>query len=362
MENKPAPVHQNLIKNINIISDKNHEFNVIIQNEETNIMLITANLNNNLLKKHYSEKYILSKLTSNKYLALFETIPEILEEIFHLIDLKKPILQEEENSLILHIETNHTKFKELTFNLKENKKKEVEIINDLYEYIQNLQSEIQTLKNNDNEQKKEIEFLKTNNKELKDNYENLKKQFNQFSEEINNKINKLIQPINLENNTEYLNKIKFWINPNSNIKFKLLYKMSRDGDNIQTFHKLCDNKKSPTVCLISLKDGNIIGGYTTLTWDCSGKWKKDNDSFIFNLNKNLKCEKKSNTNSIYCQEDYALDFDSFCYNENSKYSMKKLIYRGSDLGYYKNAEQLLDYNPTIELEPNEVEVFEVVIS
>ena len=71
MENKPAPVHQNLIKNINIISDKNNEFNVIIQNEETNIMLITANLKNNLLKKQYSEKYILSKLTSNKYLALF---------------------------------------------------------------------------------------------------------------------------------------------------------------------------------------------------------------------------------------------------------------------------------------------------
>ena len=361
MENKPAPVHQNLIKNINIISDKNHEFNVIIQNEETNIMLITANLNNNLLKKQYSEKYILSKLTSNKYLALFETIPEILEEIFHLIGLKKPILQEEENSLILHIETNHTKFKELTFNLKENKKKEIEIKNDLYEYIQSLQSEIQTLKNNDKEQKKEIEFLKTNNKELKDNYENLKKQFNQFSEEINNKINNLNQPLKLENNTEYLNKIKYWINPNSNIKFKLLYKMSRDGDKIQTFHKLCDNINSPTVCLISLKDGNIIGGYTTLTWDCSGKWKKDNDSFVFNLNKNLKCEKVSNTNSIYCERRYALYFDCFGYDESSNFSMKNLFYGGISFGYYKNADQLLDYK-TNTLEPNEVEVFEVVIS
>ena len=91
--------------------------------------------------------------------------------------------------------------------------------------------------------------------------------------------------------------------------------MSRDGDKIQTFHKLCDNINSPTVCLISLKDGNIIGGYTTLTWDCSGKWKNDNDSFIFNLNKNLKCEKGSNEGSIYCSKSYALDFDSFCYNE-----------------------------------------------
>ena len=42
--------------------------------------------------------------------------------------------------------------------------------------------------------------------------------------------------------------------------------------------------------------------------------------------------------------------------------MKKLIYRGISGGYYKNANQLLDYNPTIELEPNEVEVFEVIIS
>ena len=58
------------------------------------------------------------------------------------------------------IETNHTKFKELTFNLKENKKKEVEIINDLYEYIQSLQSEIQTLKHNEKKKKKELNFLK----------------------------------------------------------------------------------------------------------------------------------------------------------------------------------------------------------
>jgi len=229
MEDKPAPIHQNLIKNINIISDKNQEFNIIIQNEETNSMLITATLNNNFIKKKYSQKYILSNLTSNKYFTLFENINEILEEIFHLIDMKKPILQEEGNLLILHIETNHTKFKELTFNLKENKKNEDEIINDLYEYITNLQSEINTLKNNDIEQKKEIDFLKKNNRELNENFEYLKKQFNLFTEEINRKINNKIQPLILENNIEYLNKIKYWIKPhNSKKEFKLLYKMSRD--------------------------------------------------------------------------------------------------------------------------------------
>ena len=132
--------------------------------------------------------------------------------------------------------------------------------------------------------------------------------------------------------------------------------MSRDGDKMQTFHKLCDNINSPTVCLISLKDGNIIGGYTTLTWDCSGNWKNDNDSFIFNLNKNLKCEKGSNSGSIYCSERHALYFDCFGYDENSNFSLKKLFYWGSS-NYYKNSGQLLDYKSKIELEPNEVEVF-----
>ena len=138
--------------------------------------------------------------------------------------------------------------------------------------------------------------------------------------------------------------------------------MSRDGDKIGIFHKLCDNKKCPTICFIFLKDGNIIGGYTTLTWDCSGIWKKDNYSFIFNINKNLICENISNFSSIYCSNNYALDFDCFCYNENSHNSMKKLFYRGTSMGYYKNANQLLDYESTCELEPDEVEVFEVIIN
>ncbi len=61
-------------------------------------MLKTVNSSNNLINNQYSQKFILSNLNSNKYLELFETIHEILEEIFHLIDLKKPILQKEENS------------------------------------------------------------------------------------------------------------------------------------------------------------------------------------------------------------------------------------------------------------------------
>ena len=31
-----------------------------------------------------------------------------------------------------------------------------------------------------------------------------------------------------------------WINPNRNIKAKLLYRASRDGDGPENFHKYCD--------------------------------------------------------------------------------------------------------------------------
>ena len=49
---------------------------------------------------------------------MFEIISKILEKIFHLIDNKKSIIIEETNQLVLHIETNNIKYKDLIFKLK----------------------------------------------------------------------------------------------------------------------------------------------------------------------------------------------------------------------------------------------------
>ena len=35
--------------------------------------------------------------------------------------------------------------------------------------------------------------------------------------------------------------LKNWINPNMKIKAELLYRMSRDGIEVETFHNLCYN-------------------------------------------------------------------------------------------------------------------------
>ena len=153
-------------------------------------------------------------------------------------------------------------------------------------------------------------------------------------------------------------KIKNWINPNKNLKFDLLYRKTRDGDSINTFHEKCCNK-GPTVSLIKLIDGNIIGGYTPLNFDRSGKWQIDNDSFIFSLTKIKKFGKAGiNSNSIYDAYNYACNFDTFKFNEKSEMSMSKMYYTGANL-YYKEGDKILDYDRHKLIDTQEVEILKV---
>ena len=71
-----------------------------------------------------------------------------------------------------------------------------------------------------------------------------------------------------------------WINSKNQIKAKLLYRKSRDGDTFDIFHQLCDNK-GPTITLIRSSEGFIFGGYTPLSWYNHSNWKDDEQSFLF---------------------------------------------------------------------------------
>ena len=52
----------------------------------------------------------------------------------------------------------------------------------------------------------------------------------------------------------WINEIKF------DIKTKLLYKLSRDGETIEKFHELCDNIKDNLI-IIKAENNTIFGGY-----------------------------------------------------------------------------------------------------
>ena len=69
-------------------------------------------------------------------------------------------------------------------------------------------------------------------------------------------------------------------------KLYLCYRATKDGDKAENFHKKCDYIVD-TIILIQTKKNKKFGGFSTQSWDISTEqmWKKDNQAFIFSLNK-----------------------------------------------------------------------------
>ena len=111
------------------------------------------------------------------------------------------------------------------------------------------------------------------------------------------------------NNRESEDIIRDWINPNKNISFNLIYRMTRDGTSLNDFHKLCDNKGS-TLLLIETDKNYKFGGYTPLDYENSEKYrtKTDESTFLFSLNKLEKFTKIKNGKSLSVYYDYGAIF------------------------------------------------------
>ena len=104
-----------------------------------------------------------------------------------------------------------------------------------------------------------------------------------------------------------------WINPNENIKAKLLYRVSRDGEGNDIFHKYCDNK-GPTIIFAKINNGYRFGGFSGVSWTTGGyKWVKDKDAFLFSLNNKLKIMNNNTNYTVYLG--VGPDFGDSHYNE-----------------------------------------------
>jgi len=82
-------------------------------------------------------------LKSNKFLAIFDSIDEIYEQIIYEFkkDSKKIIIQEN-NKINIIIPVEHLKIKEIKFILTENNKTDKELIQDLFVEINNWKMKI----------------------------------------------------------------------------------------------------------------------------------------------------------------------------------------------------------------------------
>lgn len=202
-----------------------------------------------------------------------------------------------------------------------------------------------------NKQKEEISNLKKEIKELNKGFSFL------FSCCILNLDSLIITEIN--NNSI----LKNWINPKSKISANLLYRLSKDGPKIKTYHSLCDNK-GPTLNLFFLKIGEIVGFFANKSIDSTSGWKKDSKCFIFNLTKKIKCSKDNCINylSFYCTYDCGPSANGLGCNNNEDLNFIYHTANMIDNAFNNNSANLLPSKGVeAKYEVEETEVFQILI-
>ena len=269
---------KNKEKLFEVISNTNKHYFIKILNK-VNSILISCYYQKEISKTEYESEFDINYLKKVKLFSIYDSIDECLDEIFAGIDTNKTIINENSNNIILTIPLNNIKYKEIKFEIKEKEKNDKQKLEELFTIINLQQKEIVNLKSENSNLKEKINKIENDIKDLL-----------QFKNEIMEERKISIDSNIINNNLSYKKSLKKWINPNQSIKFELLYRLTKDGDSISTFHNKCDNI-SPTLVLAESLDGYKFGGFTTCTWDTKSQDKNDGKTFLFSLNKNQKFQK-----------------------------------------------------------------------
>ena len=292
------------------INQENKAYLLVIKmNEE--IMTLTLKKLKEIGHFSYSRKLCLKDLKEiHKSFIGFNSLKEFSIFLKKLWEMKKIIIDEKNDELCINFEIEYLL-----------KKENIEII--LYptkinneSLIIELCKEINLIKEKNNNNDNIIYKLNNENKELKKDIENFKKENTKLKEEIK-QIKNILEPINknfqkkksviMEENefdfireeieTKLKNKIK---------KIKKLYQATTDGLSAINFHSKCDNK-SNTLTLIKSEGNRRFGGFVAQVWDSSG-WKKDENAFLFSLDKKKIYKIKPNAPAIWCDKSYGPNF------------------------------------------------------
>ena len=248
-------------------------------------------------------KKILEGINENK--------KELKKQIINVFTKIRNIINEREDELLLNVDNEFNKmfFKEefvmeseklqsdIKICLEEgkiiNNKNKIEKLNIFIQDCINIEKNIKTIQiieekiNKFNSFDIKMKFI-PNLEEFENNQ--IIKGIKNFGEIINDYICNLDKSLIIKNNKEYNKALKEWINPSKNIEAQLLYRFSRDGENISKFHELCDNKGA-TLTLFKVEKDSIAGIFTPLSWDINTFKKYDIETFMFNLNKKEKYNK-----------------------------------------------------------------------
>ena len=354
-----APTYLSYAKNkqmnFEIKSNKGKIFFINFVNKGEQLY-ISAYYNSNSTKVEYESKFEISYIKNVKLFILYDTLDECLEEIIAGINTGKSYLTEENNYFNLYIPLNNIKFKEIMFKveLKENNNLIDKISKDS-KVNPEYKEQIKELKKVIKEQNNEIIDLKQKIEQL----EYFVRELLIFKNDITGKIGLRLHS-KIVDSYLYILMLKNWINKieNSNkvIKTKLIYKLTKDGDSVDVFHKLCDNI-SPTLVLVETPEKRKFGGYTTCVWSSTKGGKKDGKTFLFSFDEKKmynKKEESKNERDIYCRKDAGPIFGG-----NDLYFYQTLKKGYSLAPYYFLYKNDLAKNTNDDFDIAEVEIFKI---
>ena len=277
---------------------------------------INSNSNNKLEIKIKSFQNILSLFTGLKgkkyrlvisqeelqnsicFFKQFSTLEQILSAIEKIISLSNNVIINEKEIII--------KFKDFLdkeFSIKiPEDKNDIDL---LYLKLKKLEIENKDLK----------ETLLNGEVNSKVNY---KKSYNKRN------LNLIKDSVILKDNEDMM--IKNWIHHDKDMSFNLIQKATRDGDDANDFHKLCD-EISPTLVLAKTKNGNRFGGYTSapLKKNADNASIYDKNAFVFSLDKQCKYNTQKPTDAVHSRKNYGPYFG----NSSAFYIANKFLRENS---------------------------------
>ena len=286
-------------------TQNNEKYLITLSKSSDKNILYIKSTNNSLL----SNTYYLTKLDYESIIKLGKSFKSLdtIEEVYSFLDgiLKenkfeiKKDKQDNKSSLnlIFKVFLINGKEEQIEIKLSEKKSSNEILKEDLITKVNQLELENRA----QNEEIKSLKQRLTSLEEWKKKYEDelntlvKTKKEKEGLDKIESSILSSIKELNLIENR--LKKNPFL--KNKNIKYKLIYKASRDGDSIQKFHEKCDNIPY-TLSLVKTQKGSRFGGYTEQKWDRSNKNKKDSQAFVFNLDIMKIYNPQNNCYSIGC--------------------------------------------------------------
>ena len=310
-------------------------------------LIIFVKEENVISSGYYQESFSLDNLQKlSKCFRIFDTIDETIDCLKEVIEAQKISIKKDLDVLNFMVKLNKAGKGEEEVNLKltKNSVSTGKIVESLIEQI--------------NEMKKEI---KENKEEIKKINEKLDILFKEKAKAdgIDSKIIKKNEELNLISdrikNTELLK--------NKKIKYKLLYRGTRDGMNPSSFHQKC-NSIPQTVSIVQTTKGYKFGGYAEKTWENgNGSWINDDKSFVFSIDHMKIYNHVQGKDAIFHSNNYGPTFDYCIYLEkdfsnNQNYTCDKSSANECFSGFNRDYE-LNDGEEYFSL--TEIEVFQVVL-